>query len=341
MFIDPHVHCRDGKQAYKETIKHALSVAERAGFTAIFDMPNIDPPITRREHVVERLKIAEKANSPVFYGIHMAMTADISQIKEAVDAYKEFPQVVGFKLYAGHSVGNIGIIDIKDQQRIYATLRDCGYEGVLVVHCEKESLLKPDLWDPQRPVTHALARPPEAEIESLKDQIMLAQESGFEGTLHVTHISVPEAVEIVNNAKRKMHITCAATPHHLILDSSVMQSSNGLLYKINPPIRTQGMANKLLSYLKQGKIGWIETDHSPQTLDEKLNPPYMSGIPRLHYYPRFINWLRAKGFSEQQIKDLTFNNAAKAYGISLKPRQAVPSLELGSEYPFDPFKNIF
>ena len=45
MYIDPHVHCRDGKQAYKETVKHALLVAQRAGVDAIFDMPNTDPPI--------------------------------------------------------------------------------------------------------------------------------------------------------------------------------------------------------------------------------------------------------------------------------------------------------
>jgi predicted metallo-beta-lactamase superfamily hydrolase len=31
MYIDSHVHCRDGKQAYKETIKHALYVAEKSG----------------------------------------------------------------------------------------------------------------------------------------------------------------------------------------------------------------------------------------------------------------------------------------------------------------------
>ena len=342
MFIDPHVHCRDGKQAYKETISHALSVAERAGFTAIFDMPNTDPPITNREQVVERLKIAEKSNSSVFYGVRMAMTTDISQIKEAVDTYKEFfPQVIGFKLYAGHSVGNIGIIDVKDQQRIYATLRDCGYEGVLTVHCEKESLLKPDLWDPRNPITQAYARPPEAEVESVRDQISIARSTEFSGTLHIAHISVPEAVDLVREAKKHIRVTCGATPHHIILDMNIMKSENGLLYKINSPLRPREMVDKLLSCLKQGKIDWIETDHAPHTLEEKLKSPYMSGMPALHYYPRFIEWLRKSGFGENQIRELTFGNIVKAYGISLKPRQAVPSLELGSEYPFDPFKGIF
>ena len=38
--IDPHVHCRDGGQSYKETIEHALLVAEKVCLSGIFDMPN-------------------------------------------------------------------------------------------------------------------------------------------------------------------------------------------------------------------------------------------------------------------------------------------------------------
>ena len=35
--IDPHVHCRDWAQSHKETISHALSVAERIGLSGIID----------------------------------------------------------------------------------------------------------------------------------------------------------------------------------------------------------------------------------------------------------------------------------------------------------------
>jgi len=43
--IDPHVHCRDGKEAYEETIEHTLGVAESIELKAIFDMPNTNPPL--------------------------------------------------------------------------------------------------------------------------------------------------------------------------------------------------------------------------------------------------------------------------------------------------------
>lgn len=36
--IDSHTHLRDWYQWKKETIKHGLGVAERAGFDAVFDL---------------------------------------------------------------------------------------------------------------------------------------------------------------------------------------------------------------------------------------------------------------------------------------------------------------
>ncbi len=44
--IDPHVHLRDWDQAGKETLRHGLSVAWRAGLDGVFEMPNTDPPLT-------------------------------------------------------------------------------------------------------------------------------------------------------------------------------------------------------------------------------------------------------------------------------------------------------
>ena len=65
MFIDIHVHCRDGKQAYKETIGHALSVAYRVCMSAIANVGNGDPPTTNEEAFLFYQDKAEKANSPV------------------------------------------------------------------------------------------------------------------------------------------------------------------------------------------------------------------------------------------------------------------------------------
>lgn len=70
--IDSHVHCRDWNQKHKESIDHALSVAERVGLSGII--------------VAKRLSDAEKADSNLFYGCLPVLTSEPEQIKGMVKA---------------------------------------------------------------------------------------------------------------------------------------------------------------------------------------------------------------------------------------------------------------
>src|SRR3989338_4394703 len=174
MYIDSHVHLRDFKQKHKETIAHGLEVALDSGVDAVFDMPNTEPPIITPEIVENRLALAKNSNSPIFYGLYIGLTNNQEQIKRAVDLHKKyFPKVVGFKLYAGHSVGNLGVINLEEQEVVYRTLAEQGYRGIIFVHAEKELEIDSKIFISQKPITHCYARPEKAEIESVKDQIEL------------------------------------------------------------------------------------------------------------------------------------------------------------------------
>lgn len=352
MIIDPHVHCRDGKQSYKETIEHALKIASLAGYTALFDMPNTDPPLVDGYDVSERIRDAAKIGSNVAYGLHIGVTLDAEQLITAVGSFfekslerrlhenKGNTGVVGLKMYAGSSVGDLKITEEGHQRTVYYILANEGYNGVLVLHCEKESLMKPKLWNPEKPETHSLARPREAEFESIKDQIEFASEYNFQGHLHIAHVSVPESVEFINEMREGCYfkISCGVTPHHLFLNTDIQAAlppEQGRLYKVNPPLRTAEDNKKLLEYLKAGDIDWIETDHAPHTLQEKINTPYMSGFPGIPSMPHVIMKLRKLGFNAGQIKDLTFNNVNKIYGLSLEPLDVFPFYDLHNQYEVD------
>ena len=45
-FIDTHVHLRDLKQSYKETIETGSKAAISGGFTTVLTMPNTIPPLS-------------------------------------------------------------------------------------------------------------------------------------------------------------------------------------------------------------------------------------------------------------------------------------------------------
>ena len=193
MIIDPHVHCRDGLQSYKETIPHVFKLADEQGVSVIFDMPNTDPPILTEADVDARLKLVP-AQALDRYRLYLGVTTDENQLRQAAALASARPEIAGLKLYAGRSVGNLAVENEYAQKRIYQILADAAFEGVLAVHCEK--LRNPDhnTFDPARPYTHCLERPPESETEAVQDQIAFAVETGFRGTLHIAHVSVPGSV---------------------------------------------------------------------------------------------------------------------------------------------------
>jgi len=341
--IDPHVHCRGWNESHKETVAHALFVAGQAGVSAIFDMPNTSPPLISGELVKKRIEEAKRQNRKVFYGCYMGLTADPGQIKEAVRIHKEyFPSVVGFKMYAGHSVGSLALQTEEQQNLVYETLSELNYRGVLAVHCEKEKFMKPELWDPLHPESHSDARPPQAESESIKDQIEFAAEAGFGGTLHIAHISHPDSVALVNTERKKQSfaISCGVTPHHCLLSNDLMKNSKGLLYKVNPPLRTVNDAHTMIEYLRKGIIDVVETDHAPHTLQEKLNPPYMSGFPGLPFFPHFLNLLQQKGFSEQDITRCTHSRTCELFQFDVPNTSLQINYDLHREYEVDVYEPV-
>lgn len=340
--IDPHVHCRDWTQSYKETVTHALRVAAANGLSAIFDMPNTDPPITTEAHVLKRLQLVP-ADSPVWYGLYIAATADLSQVKEAARLVAKHEHVVGIKMFAGHSTGNLGVTDLTTQRNVFETLAGTGYQGVLFIHCEKESLMKPSLWDPSVPYSHCLARPPEAEIESVKDMLRLAHESGFKGKLYLGHLSTPQAIDLANAAKKDLRVYSATTLHHLILHAELYKEKNGLLFKANPPLRPLAVVEELRKRVREGKVDCLETDHAPHSLDEKRSPPYMSGIPALPIYHKALVYLRDTLKIPAEILDrMTSTNIIKIFELEhLQLTETIPTLHnYRQDYAVDPYQGV-
>ena len=312
MRIDPHVHCRDGRQNYKDTIEHVLRLCDQYGIDVVYDMPNTDPPVLRTEDVEKRLALVPM-DDLARYRLYLGALPDESQLQEAVVLAKENKQVVGIKMYAGQSVGQLGITAEKDQRKIYETLAALDYRGVLAVHCEKENMCRKD-FDPQKPISHCSCRPPEAETIAIEDQIKFVRASGFRGVLHVCHVSTAISVALIRSVKAEIKITCGVTPHHLLWANTQMNNRDGLLYKVNPPLREMTDCIALRQALKSGDIDWIETDHAPHPVSEKLYPPYASGYPSICLYGDLVdNVLPLWGLDKSMIKNVTGNNITKIF----------------------------
>jgi len=316
MRIDTHVHFRDGVQNYKETIAHGLAVAKSAGVEYVFDMPNTSPPILRRADVEKRLALVPESEKERYY-LYIGATANPQQLKEAATVVNENERVIGFKMFAGKSTGDMQIIEEEKQKLVYKTLADAGYDGVISVHCEKESMMK-DFFDPKNPISHSLSRPKEAEIESVKDQIKFAKEANFKGTLNICHVSCAESVELKEQAKKELKVTCEVMPHHVIWGNEKMNEPCGALYKMNPPLRNPEDVKALQECIRGGKVDFIGTDHAPHSIGEKLYAGYPSGFPSLYLYKDFVeNFLPSIGVSQKLIDEMTFSNIVKTFNLKL------------------------
>ncbi len=318
--IDPHVHCRDWSQARTATIKEVMSMARSLGIVAICDMPNTNPPIVSSSLVESRLVTAASQNATKGYYLYIGATGEADQLREAMRVATDHPKVVGIKLYAGKSTGDLAVINYKAQRLVYQIAHQEGYKGLIAVHCEDEHFACPDEWKPEFPMTWNRAKPPKMEINGVLRQITFALEENFEGHLHISHISTPESVFHVNAAKGNgMRISCGITPHHLLFSTDDMTKADGMALKVNPPIRDKISADLLMQLTLEGKIDWIETDHAPHPKDTKTFAPgkdrglYMSGIPGLELYTRLLDCLRTNGASECLIERMTWSNIKKAY----------------------------
>jgi len=316
-YVDIHVHARDLEERYKETVDHVLNVvAPSQNVSIIFDMPNTKRPLLRKEDVERKLSVVPEGKEK-FYFLWIGVTADEDQIIEAISLVEEHEKVIGIKMFAGRSVGDLALIKREEREMVYEALTKNNYKGVLAVHCEMEDFIRNELFDPERPETHCLARPPEAEIKSVEEQISLAKKHGFKGILHICHVSLPETVELIDKARKEMKITCGVTPHHLLWDESVMRGKGklGLIYKMNPPLRERVKVEMLRSLVSQGKVDFLESDHAPHHIGEKLFPPYLSGFPSLYLYKKTAEEFLPKiGARKDVVEKMTKGNALKLFG---------------------------
>ncbi|MGN0907047.1 MAG: dihydroorotase family protein, partial [Bullifex sp.] len=313
--IDAHVHLRDQELSAKETIAHGLAVAKKCGITRVFDMPNTKPVLTAREAILDRLSLAGESvrRTKVSYHVHMGLTKDPAQIKEAVQTHAMlFPLVIGLKMFLGNSTGNMGIVSGDDQFAVVKCLTENGYKGVITVHAEKEACMKGELFVKGRAETHSLARPSEAETEAIRDIISIVKETGFEGTLHIAHISAKESVlEVVKARNEGMKIFMGATPHHALL--SVEDAKKNPYLKVNPPLRSEEDRAFIFRSLLDGTIDSCESDHAPHTLEDKENGA--SGLPGFPGMALLLDRLRKAGAPDERLESLFGKSVLKEFGL--------------------------
>jgi len=247
--IDIHVHFREPGEEYKEDFVSGTKAALASGITIVGDMPNNLRPITTLESFEEKLHVVSKRAYTDFF-----LYAMLDEPEELSKIFEKF----------GHIPVKVYLYNKKTLEALIR--RDLPSEPIYVFHAEH-----PDLIADHRKASDAYElnklRPIKAELEGIDIAIKFAMRNRCH--VHITHVTSPEAVaKIVEARRRGLKITCDVAPHHLIFFLEKINPKSPL-YKVLPPIREKEVNHRLLRALARGLIDIIASDHAPHSPDEK------------------------------------------------------------------------
>lgn len=259
--VDAHVHFNEPGREHWEGFATGSRALAAGGATTFVDMPlNANPPAIDRESFL-RKRAAGEASSVLDFALWGGL------IPSNLDRLEELAEcgAVGFKAFMADS----GIDDFPsvDEGTLRRGMKISASLGLPVaVHAEDEERIAKATREVRaagRSDARAWldSRPPESEIEAVRRVLDLAGETGC--SLHVVHVSCPEAVALVIQAhSRGLDVTCEACPHHLLWNDSAAIEL-GALAKCAPPFRDETRRSRLWEALIEGGIDSIGSDHSP------------------------------------------------------------------------------
>jgi dihydroorotase len=312
--IDSHVHFREPGLTHKEDLESGSRGAVLGGVTAVFEMPNTEPPTTSAQAAADKVARAH-------HRMHCDFAFYVGGTRENTDELAELerlPGVCGVKVFMGSSTGSLLVED------------DAGVRDILKVirrraafHSEDEYRLRERMHlrvdgDPR---SHPVWRDATAALMCTQRLIRLAHATGKR--VHVLHVTTADEIALL--AEHKDVATAEATPAHLTLAAPECYERLGTLAQLNPPVRDAAHRDGIWRGLAQGVIDSIGSDHSPHTREEKSHayPKTHSGMTGVQtLLPVMLHHVNAGRLSLARLVDLTSAGPARIYGIAGKGRIA-------------------
>ena len=309
--IDPHVHIRDLELAYKEDWKSGSESALGGGITALFDMPNTQPPTTNLKNLNLKRKEAKKAK--INYWFYLGATnSNCEDLKKILE--EEPSDVIGIKVFLSSSSNNEILDNVSELRKVFELGGEFG--KIITIHTELQKFIVPKYKYPQKIENHNLFRTRKAAITGLEICLQLARSIG--NSINIAHVSTREELEMIRSAKTVGEMVyCEVTPHHLLLNEEICPQM-GNFAKINPPLRTADDNAALWEAINNFTIDIIGSDHAPHTLREKRNAysTAPAGIPGMDTTLRLLLTCVNEGrLTKERLIDLVSSRAAYLFGL--------------------------
>jgi allantoinase len=267
--IDAHVHFNEPGRAEWEGLATGSAALAAGGGTCFFDMPlNSEPPVLDAAALREKRALAEE-KSCVDFALWGGLTPrNLDKLAGLRDA-----GAIGLKAFM--SASGIESFPRADEKTLREGMKRAANLGLIVaVHAEDEALAQKYTAEQKaKGRTDAKAwlasRPVDVELAAIRMAIEIAGESGC--ALHVVHVSSPEGLALIDDARnQRVDVTAETCPHYLLLNDKDV-ARIGAAAKCAPPIRDEKRRKLLWGELRAGRIHTIGSDHSPAPAEMKTS----------------------------------------------------------------------
>lgn len=267
--IDAHVHFNEPGRTEWEGLAHGSLALAAGGGTCFFDMPlNSEPPVLDAAGLRTKRALAEQQSCTDFALWGGLVPGNLDKLAGLRDA-----GAIGLKAFMSNS--GIDSFPRVDAKTLYEGMKRAAKLGLLVaVHAEDDALAAKFTAAQQAKRKHdakawLASRPVEVELAAIRQALEFAGETGC--ALHIVHVSSPEGIALITEARaQRVDVSTETCSHYLLLNDKDV-AKLGAPAKCAPPIRDEKRRLALWGALRAGEIQTIGSDHSPSPPDMKTS----------------------------------------------------------------------
>ena len=308
--IDTQVHFREPGSTDAEDLESGSRAAVLGGVTALFEMPNTNPPTSNLVEFDKKLQAAKNrmhSNYAFYFGATPNNTDQLAQLKDVEGC-------CGVKLFAGSSTGNLLVDKEADIEKVISSS-----DRIVSIHSEDEDIIKLRKKFIKKGDVHSHAewRNVEVAMSSTRRVVKIAER--YNKKIHVLHVTTREEVDFL--AMHKKNVTFETTPQHLTMYAPDCYDKLGTYAQMNPPLRTKEHYDRLWVAIKNNIVDVLGSDHAPHLKEnkDKEYPNTPSGMPGVQtIFPVMLDHVNNGKLSLQQLINLMCENPCKIFGIKNK-----------------------
>jgi len=324
--VDSHVHINEPGRTEWEGFETATQAAAAGGITTVVDMPlNCSPVTTSASALATKISSLQGklwVDTGFWGGIISGSLEDLpALLKAGVLGVKSFMIDSGLDEFPHLSLDELS----------QATQALSGSRIPYLIHAEFDENPDATAQIDTSYESFLNSRPRGFENRAIEILIELSKKHGCK--IHIVHLSSSDALEMLDQARAEnLDITVETCPHYLLLHSEDI-SDGDTLFKCCPPIREKENSEKLWEALKQGRIDFVVSDHSPCTprlksLETGSFDTAWGGISSLQLsLPLIWTEARKRNFTLEELSRILSASPANLAGLAHRKGRISPGLD--------------